>query len=224
MNQKTILETEIGVLVGAILLAVIFVIFSRFHKPALPFAVILQVPFTSQAPNGNWDRNEDCEETSIVMAMAFLNGQTGDKMQRVDAQKAINQLKAWENINNGYNADTGADTTTKMAEGAFGLRVTAITDYSENDLKKALAQNHPVLLPINAKLLNNPKYLNGGPQYHMILVRGYHNGKFIVNDPGTESGDGNEYTFDILKNASADWNQTTQAMDPTAKIALILSK
>jgi len=158
------------------------------------------------------------------MATAFLNGQTGNLMPASDAQKAINQLKAWENINQGYNMNTGADATKKLAEGAFGLSVKAMVDYSETDLKQALASDHPILLPINAKLLNNPKYLNGGPLYHMIVVRGYHNGKFIVNDPGTESGNGNEYSFDVLKNAAADWNQTSQSMDPTAKIALVLSK
>ena len=224
MNQKTILETEIGVLVGAVLLFIIFAAASHFHKPKLPFAVILQVPFTSQAPTGNWDRNEDCEETSIVMATAFLNGQTGDRMPAGDAQKAIIQLKAWENINQGYNDDTGADATTKMAEGAFGLHVTQIHGYSETDLKMALAANHPVLLPINAKLLHNPKYLNGGPQYHMILVRGYQHGRFIVNDPGTESGDGNEYSFETLKNAAADWDNNLQSMDLSRKVALVLSK
>lgn len=224
MEEQSILEIEIGGIIGIVLLASTFAVLSYFTKPSLPFAVILQVPFTSQAPNGNWNRNEDCEETSITMAMAFLNEQTGDKIPAGDAQNAINQLKAWENTNNGYNADTGASATMKMAEGAFGLQVTELFDYSEVDLKKALSENHPILLPINAKLLNNPKYLNGGPLYHMILLRGYHNGKFIVNDPGTESGDGNEYTFSTLKNAAADWDIATQTMDMTQKIALVLSK
>ena len=58
----------------------------------------------------------------------------------------------------------------------------------------------------------------------MILLRGYHNGRFIVNDPGTESGEANEYTFINLKNAAADWDQSTHSMDATAKIALVLSR
>ena len=114
---------EVGAILGVVILAIAFGFFSYFHKLALPYIVILQVPFTSQAPNGNWDRNEDCEETSIVMATAFLNNQTGNTMSVSDAQKAINQLKAWENINQGYNENTGADAIKKMAEGAFGLNV-----------------------------------------------------------------------------------------------------
>ena len=224
MEEKIILETEFGLGVGVVLLVLVFALISHYHKPPLPFAVVLPVPFTSQAPLGNWNRNEDCEETSITMATAFLNGQTGDRMSANDAQKAINALKNWENINQGYNANTGVDATTKMAEGAFGLHVDQIVDYSETDLKQALAAGHPILLPINAGLLKNPKYLNGGPLYHMIVLRGYHHGRFIVNDPGTESGDGNEYNFETLKNASADWVQETQSMDTNTKAALILSK
>ena len=224
MEEKTILEIEIGSVIGLILLGLTFAIFSHYFRPSVPYAVILPVPFTTQAPNGNWNRNEDCEETSITMANAFLNGQSEDHMPALDAQKAINALKSWEQINAGYNANTGADATMQMAQGAFGILVTQIKDYTELDLKKALAKNHPILLPINAKLLQNPKYLNGGPLYHMILVRGYHSGRFIVNDPGTESGDGNEYSFETLKNAAADWDNAAQAMDPNRKIALILSK
>jgi len=224
MEEQTIVELEVGGTLTFVALGLVLAIVLNTHKPPLPFAVILQIPFTSQAPNGNWDRNEDCEETSIAMSTAFLNGQTGNLMAAADAQRAINQLKEWENINIGYNADTGADATKRMAQGAFGLKVQMIVDYSELDLKEALAADHPVLLSINAKILNNPKYRNSGPQYHMFVVRGYHNGKFIVNDPGTESGNGNEYTFEVLKKAAADWNQSTRSMDPNSKIALVLSK
>jgi hypothetical protein len=225
MDKKSFLGIEIGTIALVVLAVIIFALFSNYHRPARPFSVLLPIPFTSQAPNGNWDRNEDCEETSITMVMAFLNGQTGNTISPADAQKSINLLKDWENANIGYNQDTGAEATTRMAEGAFGLKVSQIRDFTEDDLKKALSENHPVLLPINAKLMNNPKYINGGPQYHMIVIRGYRlNGKFVVNDPGTVEGNGNEYTFETLKNAAADWNHPAQQMEPNSKIALVLSK
>ncbi|MEJ0021076.1 MAG: C39 family peptidase [Candidatus Doudnabacteria bacterium] len=195
-----------------------------FRSQMVPSSVVLQVPFTPQAPTDNWSRNEDCEEASVTMANAYLNGQTQDQMSADDAQNAINQLKNWENINAGYNMNTGADATTHMAQGAFGILVTPILNYSEQDLKKALAEKHVVLLPLNAKILNPAKYNDNGPLYHMIVVRGYNEKEFIVNDPGTNSGDGNTYTFDTLKKASADWDQAAKAMDPNRKVALILSK
>ncbi len=211
---------------SALGIAVLIAIFFFLNKTTerIPSVVILQVPFSAQAPTNNWQRNEDCEETSITMANAFLTHTTEDRLPANAAQEAINNLKKWEEANLGYNANTGADATTKMAEGAFNLKIKQISNYTEEDLKRELFSKHPILLPINAKLLGSPQYINDGPTYHMIVVRGYKGDVFIVNDPGTQGGDGNEYSFDILKKASADWNQTTKTIDSTRKIALIVSK
>jgi hypothetical protein len=188
-----------------------------------PQVVILQVPFTPQAPTNNWNRNEDCEETSITMAQAFLNGNMDDRLPAGIAQASINSLKKWEQSNLGYNANTGADATTKMAEGVFSMKIKQISNYTEQDLKDELIKHHPILLPINARLLGNPKYQNSGPLYHMIVVRGFKGDTFIVNDPGTDSGDGNEYPFSTLKKAAADWNNAAKTMNMSRKIALVAS-
>jgi hypothetical protein len=215
-------------ILGAIVILVIGVVVFAAHKKSSPSAppptLVLQVPFTPQAPNDNWDRNEDCEETSITMANAFLSGTTENEVPADEAQKAINNLKIWEQANLGYNADTGAGATTRLAEGAFGLKVEQIKDFTEQDLKKALVAGRPILLPINAKMLNNPNYRNSGPLYHMIVLRGYNEKGFIINDPGTNEGNGNVYSFAILQSAAADWNQATKSMEPNNKIALVLSK
>lgn len=190
----------------------------------LPNNFILEVPFSAQAPTDNWSRNEDCEETSLVMARAFLNGITEKKLPAPLTQEAINYLKTWEQANLGYNADTGAGATTRMAREAFGLKVKEIKDYTEADLKTELLKGRPILLPINAKLLGSPQYIKDGPTYHMIVIKGFKGQVFIVNDPGTDNGEGNEYTFSVLKKASADWNNATKKMEANRKIALIISK
>jgi hypothetical protein len=211
-------------IIAVLLIGAGFYFFKTAVPKSIPTAFILQVPFTTQAPTDNWSRNEDCEETSIAMAMAFLNGITQDRLPEAEAQSAINNLKKWEQINLGYNADTGAGATTKMAEGAFNLKVRQIQDYTEADLKAEIVQGHPILLPINARLLGSPQYVNDGPTYHMIVIRGFRGDTFIVNDPGTNSGDGNEYTFSVLQNASADWINSTKTMDPSRKIAIVVWK
>ncbi len=203
----------------------IFVGFFIYHQYGpLPATLNLAVPFTDQAPTGNWDRNEDCEEASITMANAFLNGNHDTTLPSDVALTYITSLKNWEAANIGYNANTGAYATSSMAEGAFGITVRQIANYTENDLKRALADGHVVLLPINAQLLGNTTYLNGGPLYHMIVVRGYNTSGFIVNDPGTTDGNSNAYSFATLHNAAADWNNSAKIMDSTIKIALVLSK
>ncbi|OGM97344.1 MAG: hypothetical protein A2735_03170 [Candidatus Yanofskybacteria bacterium RIFCSPHIGHO2_01_FULL_41_21] len=190
----------------------------------LPEELLLAVPFTNQAPTGKWDRNEDCEEASITMANAYLNGNRDDKLPPAVAQEYINSLKRWEETNIGYNADTGAYATSHMAEGTFGITVRQIKNYTETDLKKELVKNNVILLPINARLLGNPNYAESGPFYHMLVVRGYNASGFIVNDPGTEQGNGMIYPFKTLQRAAADWNNSAKIMDSTIKIALILSK
>ena len=190
----------------------------------IPAKLVLAVPFSTQAPNNNWDRNEDCEETSITMANAFLTGTTEDKLPIDAAQNAINNLKTWEQANLGYNANTGVNATSAMAEGAFNLKITQIPNFTETDLKTALTQDHPILLPINAKLLNSPQYADNGPTYHMIVLRGFSGDTFIVNDPGTTGGDGNYYPFAVLQKAAADWNQVTKSIDTSRKIALVVGK
>jgi hypothetical protein len=199
-------------------------VFKIVTPKSIPKTVVLQVPFSAQAPTDNWSRNEDCEETSIAMVYAFLIGNIENKLPEVATQEAIDNLKKWEQTNLGYNADTGADATTKMAESALGLKIRQIQNYTEADLKTELINEHPILLPINAKLLGSPQYLNDGPTYHMIVVRGFKDSTFIVNDPGTNNGNGNEYSFSILQKASADWDNTTKTMDPNRKFALVVSK
>lgn len=191
---------------------------------AAPVTFALDVPFSTQAPNENWDRNEDCEETSIGMANAFLTNNRQDQLPDAAIQQAINDLKTWENGHLGYNANTGAEATTKMAEGAFGLKVRQIQNYTAVDLRQALVAGNPVLLPINARKLGNPKYQDTGPLYHMIVVIGYEGDAFIVNDPGTETGNGNKYTFDVLINAASDWDNVAKQMNPNRKMALVISK
>src|SRR3989344_3465229 len=181
-----------------ILAGAVLYIFKVAPQKSLPKTVILPVPFSAQAPTDNWNRNEDCEEASITMANAFLTGNTQNELPPGPAQEAINNLRKWEQANLGYNIDTGADATTRMAEGAFGLKIRQIKDFTEEDLKRALMDNHPILLPINGKLLGSSQYVNDGPTYHMIVIRGFKGSTFIVNDPGTNSGNGQEYSFDVL--------------------------
>lgn len=201
-----------------------FYIFKAVPPKSIPTNFILEVPFSAQAPTDNWSRNEDCEETSLVMVNAFLTGNKEKELTASSTQEAINIIKKWEQANLGYNANTGADATTKMAQNALILKVRQIKDYTETDLKTELINGHPILLPINAKLLESPQYLKDGPTYHMIVIRGFRGHTFIVNDPGTNDGNGNEYSFSILQKASADWYNATKKMDPNRKIALVISK
>jgi hypothetical protein len=215
-----------AVFAAAIIVALVAGAFieKKILTPTIPYSLILPVPFSTQAPDDSWTGNEDCEETSVTMANAYLTGTTEDKLPPDAAQNAIDNLKTWEQANLGYNANTGADSTSRMAEGAFGLRVEQVPNFTEAELKQAIVNHTPILLPVNAQKLGNAQYIHDGPLYHMIVIRGFKGDIFIVNDPGITGGDGNSYPFSVLQAASANWDEATQSIVSTQKIALVLSK
>ena len=64
----------------------------------LPAAVSLPVPFTPQAPLGNWAaRQHTCEEASLAMVDRYLHGDhSGSLIDARTADAAINQITAWK--------------------------------------------------------------------------------------------------------------------------------
>src|SRR4030088_2737345 len=64
----------------------------------LPAAVMLPVPFTPQAPLGNWaDRQHTCEEASLVMVDRYLHGDhSGALIDPKTADAAINLITSWK--------------------------------------------------------------------------------------------------------------------------------
>src|SRR2546423_6504748 len=64
----------------------------------LPTAVILPVPFTTQAPLANWaERQHTCEEASLLMVDRYLHGDhsTGS-IDPHAADQEINQITGWK--------------------------------------------------------------------------------------------------------------------------------
>lgn len=176
-------------------------------KGPLPDEVNLAVPFTSQAPYGDWSLpyEDACEETSAIMVNAYYQGETGT-IAPATAKKRIDDLVAFEKKFLGFYEDTNAADTAKFIKAYFGGPDALIRPLTERDLKRALANGYPVIIPASGKLLPNPNYRGGGPVYHMFVVKGYTKDRIITNDPGTRRGADYTYTFDQIANAAHDWN------------------
>ena len=83
-----------------------------------PNSVQLDVPFVVQAPFGNWNDpifQNACEESSIVMAMGWLNNIK--TIAPSDAQNQIQNIVDFENKTFGYNADTDVFDVAKIFSG-----------------------------------------------------------------------------------------------------------
>src|SRR3989344_7321501 len=105
-----------------------------------PATLSLKVPFTPQAPTGNWDQlhNEACEEASAIMAAAYFSGDTRSRIPATEVEAQITALTNWQQSNFGYYLDTTAEETAEMIRGFYNLNAKIVTDYTEKDIKDAL--------------------------------------------------------------------------------------
>ncbi|MBI4138782.1 C39 family peptidase [Candidatus Uhrbacteria bacterium] len=190
----------------------------------LPTELNLDVPFTSQAPHANWDLpyQEACEEASSLMVDAFYDGKTG-VIPPDRADDDITKLVAWEEETFGYYEDTTAEETARMLREYFGYRNVLVKPFATaDDIKRVIANGYPVIIPAAGKLLGNPNFRNGGPDYHMLVIRGYTPTHFITNDPGTRKGRGYTYTFDTILNATHDWTGSKATVKTGARVMIVV--
>lgn len=175
---------------------------------ALPVEFNLAVPFTSQAPFGDWSMpyKEACEETSVMMVDAFYKG---EEFTNLSAREAIRKLVEWEMGQFGYFEDTDTEETALILRKYYGYdKVEVVYNPTIEQIKRAVFEGNPVIIPAAGRQLGNRYFQNPGPLYHMLVVRGWtKSGMIITNDPGTKRGEGYLYEPDVLMNAIHDWNK-----------------
>ncbi len=174
----------------------------------VPRSINLRVVFVPQAPFKVWDEvHEDtCEEAALVMAKSYLDGETSLTPEEMDAR--LLAAVDWETKEYGDYKSTDAERTADVLRRHFGVDgVHVLPLMSANDIRRQVAAGRLVILPTAGKLLMNPNFKNGGPLYHMLVVKGYDaDGRFVTNDPGTRLGE--DYVYDelVLMDAAHDWN------------------
>lgn len=190
-------------------------------KGTRPASINLAVPFLSQAPKQNWAMpyQEACEEASLLMVKNFLQART--TLSADEADTAILDLVAYE-TSQGDPADIPLARLSEVARQYFRLEPTMYELTSVEELKNAVANGFPVIVPAYGKALKNPNFHNGGPPYHMLVVKGYlSDGRLITNDPGTRKGADYVYDPTLFFGALHDWNGGD--VPNGEKVALVLS-
>ncbi|NCP17266.1 hypothetical protein CO134_03545 [Candidatus Kuenenbacteria bacterium CG_4_9_14_3_um_filter_39_14] len=171
---------------------------------------VLDVPFTPQAPHGEWDNpiyQDACEETSALMAIYWLRGKS---LTKTEANRKIVDLANWQTENYGEYRDTSAaDTVERIFKGYFGYEdVQAKKNISLQDIIDESQKGKLVIVPANGRALANPYYTAPGPERHNLVIRGYDQAtdEFITNDPGTSRGELYRYRSAVLFNAIRDYS------------------
>ena len=187
----------------------------------LPAQKQVDVPFTSQAPAGNWSEpwQNACEETSIYMVSSFY---ADDDIKREEAITKIKEIVKTKNETFSVSEDESMQKIADLIK-ELGLPWHAEVKYdpSIDDLKAQLAEDHPIIVPVYAPELGNPYY--DGVDYHVVVLIGYDDTtkEFIINDPGTEHGQGLRFGYDTFMNAIHDLNQKDYA---SGKKAVLITK
>lgn len=175
---------------------------------SLPAQFNLAVPFTSQAPHADWSLpfQEACEEASAYMVSAYLAGVPSGKIDPTIATKEILDVVDFQKDFLGHYLDTTAEETVRFIDAFYGYGVIVVDDPSVEMIKAEIAAGRPVIVPAAGKQLDNPFFSGEGPLYHMFVIKGYTEDKFIVNDPGTRNGENYVYDISVVMSAMGDWN------------------
>ena len=196
------------------------------HSTDTPESLLLKVPFTPQAPTANWDtiHNEDCEEASAIMTNAYFYGPRDSVLNTEYVETELKKLTDWQMKTLGYNLNINSEEIVKMLKSNFALEAEIKETFDENYIKRELAKNRVILMPVNGRLLNNPNYKRPGPKYHMLVLKGYAKTKIITNDPGTKKGLNYPYDFQTLINANGNWDHETQSVNLENKNIIVVWK
>ncbi|MDX1607658.1 MAG: C39 family peptidase [Candidatus Spechtbacterales bacterium] len=167
------------------------------------------VPFTPQAPFGNWSdpRQQDgCEEAASIMAVHWARG---DSLSLAQAENLITAISDWELENHGEYRDISAsDTLNWIIKGYLGHQNADVKyGITASDIIRELEKGNIIITPTNGRLLGNPYFTPPGPERHMFVIKGYdyETGEFITNDNGTKWGEGFRYSKNTLYNAIMDY-------------------
>jgi hypothetical protein len=161
-------------------------------------AVLLPVPFTTQAPLGDWGRHqESCEEANLAQVSAYYSGDHSSVLDPRSADRTIAQLVTWQNKNWGSEDDLTDLRLGELAQAYYGYEY-RVLPLSDAGMRAQLHAGHPVILGVTTHGLGNPHYPNYEAHYlqpgysvsHFVTIVGYDGSNYIVNDPGITAGRG----------------------------------
>lgn len=173
-----------------------------------PSILLSNVPFTSQAPNGDWDNmmfQQGCEEASILMAIYWAKDK---EINKEIAMYEIQNISKFEEVNYGDYYDRSAFDTTKLIRDYFSYnKIKFVENITTKDIITELKKGNLIITPTNGQALKNPFYTPPGPERHMLVIIGYdaETDEIITNDPGTKRGENFRYDRQIFENALRDF-------------------
>lgn len=183
---------------------------SEVTPAALPDHMLLQVPFTTQAPLNNWAQHqESCEAANLSMLYYYWTNHSEVVIDPHAADNLINQIDHWK-----PQPDLNDTMLGQMAEQHFGYSYRILPNTPEV-IAQQLSAGRPLLAEVRTHGLGNPHYPGYSSHYeqtgwsvpHFVTIIGYDSSGVWLNDPGISWGRGYHISYAQLAHAIDDLDQ-----------------
>lgn len=176
----------------------------------LPDHVLLQVPFTTQAPLNNWAQHqESCEAANLSMLVSYWNHDQSVVLDPHAADNMIRQIDSWK-----PQPDLNDTMMGQLAQQHWGYDYRILPN-TPQVIAQQLAAGRPLLAEVRTHGLGNAHYPGYSSHYeqqgwsvpHFVLIIGYDSSGVWLNDPGISWGRGYHISYAQLAHAIDDLDQ-----------------
>jgi len=191
---------------------------------ALPDHILIQVPFTTQAPLNNWSQHqESCEAANLTMLYEYWTNDSDVVINSTTADNMIRQIDAWK-----PQPDLNDTMLGQLAQQHFGYTYRILPN-DPKVIAEQLAAGRPLLAEVRTHGLGNshyPGYTNhyeqdGWSVPHFVTIIGYDSSGVWLNDPGISWGRGYHISYAQLTHAIDDLDQHHPALSQVQVLLLI---
>ena len=191
---------------------------------ALPDHVLLQVPFTTQAPLNNWAQHqESCEAANLTMLRLYWEKDSSVVIDPHAADASIATIDSWKPA-----ADLDDTQVGELAKQHWGYAYRLVPN-DPQVIAQQLAAGRPLLAEVRTHGLGNSHYPGYSNHYeqtgwsvpHFVTIIGYDSTGVWLNDPGISWGRGYHITYAQLAHAIDDLDQHHPALSQGQVLLLI---
>jgi peptidase C39-like protein len=191
---------------------------------ALPDHMLLQVPFTTQAPLNNWAQHqESCEAANLTMLYYYWTNRQDVVIDPHAADSLINQIDHWKPA-----PDLNDTMLGELAQQRFGYTYRIVAN-DPKVIAEQLSAGRPLLAEVRTHGLGNSHYPGYSSHYeqtgwsvpHFVTIIGYDSSGVWLNDPGISAGRGYHISYAQLAHAIDDLDQHHPALSQGQVLLLI---
>ena len=191
---------------------------------ALPDHMLLQVPFTTQAPLNNWAQHqESCEAANLTMLYYYWTNHQDVVIDPHAADNLINQIDRWKPA-----PDLNDTMLGELAQQRLGYTYRIVAN-DPKVIAEQLSAGRPLLAEVRTHGLGNTHYPGYSSHFeqagwsvpHFVTIIGYDSSGVWLNDPGISAGRGYHISYAQLAHAIDDLDQHHPALSQGQVLLLI---